>query len=94
MELALTNTTTPDDNDQQEQPVAAPAPTKRSPAAERMRRHRARRKLGCRVVQVEVAEFDIIGLVKLGHLDPDHRDDPIAIEDALYRLFDETIARR
>ena len=73
--------------------VEAPVITKRSPAAERMRRHRARRRLGCRCIQVEVAEFDLAGLVRLGYLDPDDRDDPIAIGDALYRLFDQTIAR-
>ena len=77
-----------------QQPADVTAPATRSKAAERMARHRARRKLGCRVVQVEVADFDITGLVRLGHLDPRDRDDPIAIGDALYRLFDQTIARR
>ena len=74
--------------------IEVPASAGRSRAAERMRRHRARRRLGCRCVQVEVAEFDVAGLVRLGHLDPRERDDPIAIGDALYRLFDQTIARR
>jgi hypothetical protein len=49
-------------------PIEVPAPAERSRAAERMRRHRARRRLGCRCVQVEVAEFDVAGLVRLGHL--------------------------
>ena len=81
-------------NQPSREPIKMPAPAERSRAAERMRRHRARRRLGCRCVQVEVAEFDITGLVRLGHLDPRERDDPIAIGDALYRLFDQTIGRR
>jgi hypothetical protein len=90
----MNTTTITDATPVPEEPAEAPAPKTRSRAAERMRRHRARRKLGCRVVQVEVADFDITGLVRLGHLDPRDRDDPIAIGDALYRLFDQTIARR
>jgi hypothetical protein len=66
-----------------EQPLA-----KKSTAAERMRRHRARRRSGCRCITVEVADIDIDGLIRLRHLDPRDRNDLVAIGDALYRLFD------
>jgi hypothetical protein len=61
-------------------------------AAERMRRHRARRKRHCRIVAVELGDFEIAGLVRLGLLDERDREDVVAVGDALYRLFDETIA--
>ena len=56
-----------------------------------MRRHRARRKRHCRIVAIEVADFDIAGLVRMGLLDERDREDVVAVGDALYRLFDETI---
>jgi hypothetical protein len=55
-----------------------------------LRRHPARRKRHCRIVSLEVGDFDIAGLVRLGHLG--ERDQHDAVGDALYRLFDETIA--
>ena len=72
--------------------VEASAARRRSKAAERMRRHRARRKRHCRIVAIEVADFDLVGLVRLGLLDEKDREDVVAVGDALYRLFDETIA--
>ena len=57
-----------------------------------MRRHRARRKRHCRIVAIEVGEFDIEGLVRLGLLDEKDREDVVAVGDTFYRLFDETIA--
>lgn len=61
-----------------EETVEAPAARQRTKAAERMRRHRARRKRKCRIVSVEVADFDIAGLVWLGHLDERDRGDAVA----------------
>ena len=68
--------------------------TQQAKAAERMRRHRARRKRRCRTVAIEVGDFDIAGLIRLGLLDERDREDVVAVGDALYRLFDETIADR
>ena len=70
-----------------------PAARYRTKAAERMRRHRARRKRHCRIVAIEVGDFDIAGLVRLGLLAERDCEDVVAVGDALHRLFDETIAR-
>ena len=47
-----------------------------SPAAERMRRHRERRRQRLRCVMVELRETEIIGLVRRGLLHPDARSVP------------------
>jgi len=78
-------------NQPTEKRLNAAVATQRAKAAERMRRHRVRRKRNCRIVAIEVADFDIAGLVRLGLLDEKDREDVVAVGDALYRLFDETI---
>jgi hypothetical protein len=69
------------------------APARRS-SAERTRRYRERRRAGFRCIAVEIDAADVVGLIRLGHLDRLERDDPTAVQAALHRLFDSTIAGR
>jgi hypothetical protein len=63
----------------------------RSPAAERMRRHRERRREGLRCVTIELRETEIDVLVQKGILNADARNDARAVREALYRYFDGTL---
>ncbi len=63
----------------------------RSPAAERMRRHRERRREGLRCVTIELRETEIDTLVQKGFLNADTRNDERAVREALYRYFDSTL---
>jgi hypothetical protein len=60
----------------------------RSPAAERMRLHRERRRNGMRCLTIELRETEIDVLVCMGLLRADMRNDPNAIYEALYAFFD------
>jgi hypothetical protein len=62
-----------------------------SPAAERMRRYRERKRDGRRCVTLEILELEIDALVRKGLLGREMRNDPIEIVSALYRLFEETL---
>ena len=62
-----------------------------SPAAERMRRHRQRRRDGLRCLVVELRETEIDVLVQKGLLQADARNDARAIREALYQYFDSTL---
>jgi hypothetical protein len=68
------------------QPTAAPAI--RSAAAERMRRHRERRRDGLRCLIIELRETEIDALIRKGMLKADTRNDPYAIEMALYQFLE------
>jgi hypothetical protein len=70
-------------------PTAAPAT--HSPAAERMRRHRERRRDGLRCLTIELRETEIDTLARNGFLKADARNDPYAIETALYKFFERTL---
>ena len=70
-------------------PTAAPAA--RSPAAERMRRHRERRRDGLRCLTIELRETEINALARNGFLKADARNDPYAIEMALYEFLERTL---
>jgi hypothetical protein len=63
----------------------------RSTAAERMRRHRERRRDGLRCLTIELRETDIDVLVRKGMLEADARNDPDAIRDALHGHLDYTL---
>ena len=65
-----------------------PAP---SPAAERMRRHRERRRDGLRCLTIEVRDSEIDTLVRMGFLRREMRNDPSAVSKALYAYFDQTL---
>jgi hypothetical protein len=59
-----------------------------SAAAERMRRHRARRREGLRLVQVLLREREVDVLIESGWLAERSRNDPNAVIDAVHRVFD------
>ena len=67
------------------------APVTHSPAAERMRRHRERRRDGLRCLTIELRVTEIDALVRNGFLKADARNDPDAIRDALYSHLDRTL---
>jgi hypothetical protein len=62
-----------------------------SPAAERMRRHRQRRRDGLRCLIIELRETEIDALVQKGILKPEMRNDLEAIIDALYVHLEKTL---
>jgi hypothetical protein len=62
-----------------------------SPAADRMRRHRQRRRDGLRCLNVELRETEIDALIRKGFLKHETRNDPGAIIDALYAFLDNTL---
>ena len=66
-------------------------PTNPTPAAERMRRHRERRREGMRCLLVELHETEIDVLVKRGLLKQETRHDQNAIADALYDHLERTL---
>jgi hypothetical protein len=61
----------------------------RSPAAERMRLYRKRRKVGLRWLPIELSEAEIDKLIRKGHLKADMRNDAGAIIRALYDYLDD-----
>ena len=62
-----------------------------SRAAERMRRHRERRREGLRCVRVEIRESEIRSLVRRGLLKEECRHDPDAIVSAVYAFLDQKL---
>ena len=70
--------------------VSSPAAAKHvhSTAAERMRRHRQRRRRNLRCVMVELREREIDALIHRTGLPPDDRADHAAIRKVLYGFFD------
>ena len=69
-----------------------PPPATRSAAAERMRRHRERRRDGLRCLTIELRETEIDALIRKGMLKADARNDFYAIETALYQFLEHTLA--
>jgi hypothetical protein len=62
-----------------------------TPAAERMRRYRDRRRKKLRCVTIELRETEIEALIRKGILAREMRNDTIAIIKALYAYFDRTL---
>ena len=60
-------------------------------AAERMRRHRERRRDGLRCLMIELRETEIDTFIRRGLLNNETRNDPGAIIDALYAFLDNTL---
>jgi hypothetical protein len=58
--------------------------TRGSPAAERMRLHRERKKNGMCCLMIELRETEIDALIRRGFLKADGRNDKQVINDALY----------
>jgi hypothetical protein len=71
-------------------PPTAPSAT-RSAAAERMRRHRERRRDGLRCLTIELRETEIEALARNGFLKTDARNDPYSIQMALYEFLERTL---
>jgi hypothetical protein len=66
-------------------------PVTRSPAAERMRRHRERRKKKLRCLTILIREREIDELTHKGLLRADARNDPLSVTMALYEFFERTL---
>jgi hypothetical protein len=64
-----------------------------SPAAQRMRLHRHRRRVGLRCLMVELRETEIEALIRIGLLKAETRNDPSAIRKALYAHLDRTLGK-
>ena len=62
-----------------------------TPAAERMRRHRERRRDGMRCLWLELRDTEIDALVQSGLLKAETRNDQNAIADALYEHLERTL---
>ena len=64
----------------------------RSAAAERMRLHRERRRLGLRCLMIELHEMEIDELIRKGLLKWETRNDRNEIIKAIYEHFDHTLS--
>jgi hypothetical protein len=62
-----------------------------SSAAERMRRHRQRRRNGLRCLIIELRETEITKLIRQGFLAAEARDDSSAVTKAFYEFLDCTL---
>lgn len=62
-----------------------------SGAAERMRRHRRRRRNGLRCLTVQLRETEVETLIRRGLLQAEMRNDPNAIIEALHMFLDRTL---
>jgi hypothetical protein len=71
--------------------VSTMEPATRTGAAERMRRHRQRRRDGLRCLIIELRETEIADLIRKGLLKSETRNDPSAIIDALYAHLESTL---
>jgi hypothetical protein len=74
------------------QPTTDPVP--RSPAAQRMRLHRQRRRDGRRWLSIEVWETEVDALISKGFLKADARNAPDAVRKALYTFLDGTLGAK
>jgi hypothetical protein len=64
-----------------------------SAAAERMRRHRQRRREGLRSLRVLLRETEVDALIDARLLEERSRNDPNAVIHALHGLFDRVFSR-
>ena len=63
----------------------------RSPAAERMRLHRERRRRGLRCLVIELRETEVDALIRGGLLEHETLNDRNAVLKALYGHFNRTL---
>jgi len=63
----------------------------RSPAAERMRLHRERRRRGLRCLMIQLRDTDVDALIRRGLLEQETRNDRNAVLKALYGHFNRTL---
>jgi len=66
-------------------------PSSISPAAERMRRHRQRRRDGLRCLMIELRETEIDALIRKGLLKWETRNDSGVVKQALYVFLEHTL---
>jgi hypothetical protein len=62
-----------------------------SPGAERMRRHRQRRRDGMRCLQLEIRDTEIDELIRRRLLKEETRNDKQSIVDALYEFLEDSL---
>jgi hypothetical protein len=62
-----------------------------TPAAERMRVHRSRRRAGLRCLTIELRETEVTELIRRELLEAGARHDANAVRRALYRHLDDTL---
>ena len=79
--------------DSTETMVTSPSaePVTRSPAAERMRRHRRRKKDRLRCLTIELREREVDALIRKGLLKPETRNVTYDVQMALYAFLEETL---
>jgi hypothetical protein len=70
-------------------PITEPAAP--SAAAERMRRHRQRRRDGLRCLIIELRETEVDVLIRKGLLAAEHRHDYEAVQSAFYAFLDHAL---
>jgi hypothetical protein len=63
----------------------------RTPAAERMRLHRDRRRRGLRCLMIQLHETEVEALIRGGLLEHETRNDRNAVLQALYGHFSRTL---
>ena len=66
-------------------------PVALSPAAQRMRLFRERKRKGLRCLTIELRETEIDALIHKGLLNSEMRNDANAIIEAMYAFFDRTL---
>jgi hypothetical protein len=71
--------------------TVATSPQPPSRGAQRMARHRRRRKEGLRCLTVLLRETEIDTLIRRGRLAPEGRDNLLAVRKALYGFLDDTL---
>jgi hypothetical protein len=66
-------------------------PVTRTAAAERMRRHRQRRRDGLRCLIIELRETEVDVLISKGLLPAENRQDYASVQSALYAFLDDAL---
>jgi hypothetical protein len=66
-------------------------PVTRTAAAERMRRHRQRRRDGLRCFMIELRETEIDALIRNGLLAAENRHDYVSVQSAFYAFLDHAL---
>ena len=69
-------------------------PAYRSPAAERMRLHRERRRDGLRCLTIELRETEIDALIRKGLLKTEMRNSRDDVLQSIYDFLDQTLGRK
>ena len=62
-----------------------------SAGAQRMARHRSRRRNGLRCITIEILDVEIDLLIRRGWLARDRRSDPVEVRKALHTMLDHLL---